>query len=159
MSAQLLQILYFFPSASYILLFLDKSHIHIFPDNSESSSENGDAGEKGTNSASSEPWPHYDWYVITGPHNAKETLSWTGHNGYSEVNSPAWYDRKFLNTTLSECTVKQSNIYSIQQNPYRPLNQDTAELEQFMSCCVHMPIYGLKRVPQYWTLNMRVERC
>ena len=71
----------------------------------------------------------------------KETPSWTGQDGYCEVDSPIWYFRKFFNTSLLESIVEQSNLYSIQQNPNRPLSLDIDESEQFMGCCVYTVSY------------------
>ncbi|KAJ8873194.1 hypothetical protein PR048_026827, partial [Dryococelus australis] len=63
-------------------------------------------------------------------------------------------------TNSQECVISryQSNIYSVQNNPDKPLSTNIKEIEQFIGICIYMSIYGLPRSRMYWINNTQVEK-
>ncbi|KAF1384203.1 hypothetical protein PFLUV_G00139900 [Perca fluviatilis] len=62
-----------------------------------------------------------------------------------EILSPYQYFKSLLSDDLFELIVNESNLYSIQCNPAKPLNLTVQELEQFFGTVLHMSLFGLVR--------------
>ncbi|CAF0781681.1 unnamed protein product [Rotaria sordida] len=52
---------------------------------------------------------------------------------------------------------EQSNLYSVQVNPNRPVNISESEIRQFVGILLMTGIYGLPQQRSYWTNSTRVE--
>lgn len=76
----------------------------------------------------------------------------------NEVDSPIDYFRYFFDNETLDNIVTQSNLYSIQQDPNKPLTMTKNELEQFFGIAIGMSIYRLPRSRMYWAKNTNVEK-
>ncbi|CAF2058572.1 unnamed protein product [Rotaria magnacalcarata] len=52
---------------------------------------------------------------------------------------------------------EQSNLYSVQVNPNRPVNISESEIRQFVGILLMTGIYGFPQQRSYWTNSTRVE--
>ncbi|XP_046688212.1 piggyBac transposable element-derived protein 1-like [Homalodisca vitripennis] len=74
------------------------------------------------------------------------------------LQSPVDYFKDFFDNDLLTLIATQSNLYSVQKNPNKPLNTSEKEVEQFIGICIYMSIYGLPRSRMYWNGNTRVKK-
>lgn len=72
------------------------------------------------------------------------------------LGSPIDYFRQFFDSDLLDIIVRESNIYSVQKNPNKPLNISKTELEQFIGTCIYMSVYGLPRSRMCWNNSTRI---
>ncbi|KAL6485882.1 hypothetical protein MHYP_G00052740 [Metynnis hypsauchen] len=73
-----------------------------------------------------------------------------------EILTPYQYFKNLLSDNLFELIVKESNLYSIQCNPNKPLNLTIEELEQFFGTVLHMSLFGLPATRMYWSQSSRI---
>lgn len=78
--------------------------------------------------------------------------------GSNEVDTPVDNFRKFFDDNIVKIIVEQSNLYSIQNNPNKPLNLTSKELEQYIGVCIGMSVYDLPRSRMYWAQNTRIDK-
>ncbi|XP_058881426.1 piggyBac transposable element-derived protein 3-like [Acipenser ruthenus] len=53
--------------------------------------------------------------------------------------------------------VEQTNLYAIQSDPNRLLNDTNEEMEQFIGICFYMSVYGLPQSRMFWCTSTRVD--
>lgn len=75
----------------------------------------------------------------------------------NEILSPYQYFKGLLSDDLLELIVDESNLYSIQCNPAKPLNLTVQELEQFFGTVLHMSLFGLPATRMFWSNSSRIS--
>lgn len=75
-----------------------------------------------------------------------------------EVGRPIHYFQTYFSSDLLDHIVEQSNLYSVQKDPNKPLQITRSELEIFISTIVYMSIFGLPRHRMYWMSACRVSK-
>jgi len=75
----------------------------------------------------------------------------------NEIKSLIEQFKYFFDDNILDQSAHESNLYAIQKNPDKPLRLTRSELEQFIGCCMYMPIFKLPRYRMYWSLNTGVE--
>lgn len=108
--------------------------VNVHNEETETESENDDEEDIAENDAPQLP----QWRT---PHNTHINAypEWQGLSPSDDVTSPLEYFRQLFSEDIPDVTVQQSNIYTIQCDPTKPLNLTTKELEQFL-CIVMFPV-------------------
>ncbi len=73
------------------------------------------------------------------------------------IKTPLEYFRYFFDNDLMTHIVEQSNLFSVQNDPDRPLNLSNDELEQFLGTVLYTSIIHLPRARMYWASYSRVS--
>lgn len=103
--------------------------------------------------------PKPKWSSVSSAVSERNFAVWEGEElEHREVNMPVDYFRYFFDENILDHLVLQSNLYSVQNNPNKPLNITRNELEQFFGICMVMSIFGLPRSRMYWAKNTQVEK-
>ncbi|XP_063216821.1 piggyBac transposable element-derived protein 2-like [Bacillus rossius redtenbacheri] len=128
-----------------------------------SNDDNGDTSEEElplpSCSSGKSPKPKQHWWDVPNNLSEKPHPVWTGNVGEPNLlQFPVDYFRSLFNEQIIDNIVQESNLYSVQKNPNKPLNTNRKEIEQFMGICIYMSIYGLPRSRMYWSSNTRVEK-
>ncbi|XP_050713415.1 piggyBac transposable element-derived protein 3-like [Eriocheir sinensis] len=76
------------------------------------------------------------------------------HEYADDLRQPIEYVRQFLTDDLLDLFVTQSNLYSVQKNPNKPLNVDRNELEQWIGLCIYFSISKLPNVRMHWSHHL-----
>ncbi|XP_076049511.1 uncharacterized protein LOC143030237 [Oratosquilla oratoria] len=71
-----------------------------------------------------------------------------------DLRQPIEYVRQFLTDDLLETFVTQSNLYSVQRNPNKPLNTNKNELEQWLGLCIYFSISKLPNIRMHWSHHL-----
>lgn len=79
-------------------------------------------------------------------------------NEEPEIARPIHYFQNYFSNDLLDHIVDQSNLYSVQNDPNKPLQLTREELEIFIGTIVYMSIFGLPRHRLYWTSSCRVSK-
>ncbi|XP_050688459.1 piggyBac transposable element-derived protein 3-like isoform X2 [Eriocheir sinensis] len=74
-------------------------------------------------------------------------------NGEGGISLPIDLFRRFFTDNLIDMIVDQSNLYSVQENPNRPLNLDKLELEQWLGLCFHMSLSKISDIRLHWSVG------
>lgn len=64
---------------------------------------------------------------------------------FTQVLTPLQYFKKMFDDELLKILVEQSNLYSVQSNPNKPLGVKQYEIEQFIWIACFMSIYKLPK--------------
>ncbi|XP_042885490.1 piggyBac transposable element-derived protein 3-like [Penaeus japonicus] len=75
-----------------------------------------------------------------------------------DLRQPIEYVRQFLTDDLLDLFVTQSNLYSVQKNPNKPLNVDRNEIEQWLGLCIYFSISKLPNVRMHWSHHLGTMR-
>ncbi|XP_047446638.1 piggyBac transposable element-derived protein 3-like [Mugil cephalus] len=75
-----------------------------------------------------------------------------------DILSPLQYFRGFFSEDILQIIVEESNLYSVQCDPNKPLNLTTNELEQFLGTVVYMSLFGLPATCMFWNKATRVAK-
>lgn len=103
--------------------------------------------------------PPPKWTLVDPQNSEREEPVWTDKlPDHFEIDTPIDYFRDFYNTELLQNIVDQSNLFSVQKNPNKPLNLTIAELEQFLGICIGMSVYDLPRARMYWANDTRIDK-
>lgn len=73
-----------------------------------------------------------------------------------EILTPYQYFKSLLSDDLFELIVNESNLYSIQCDPTKPLKLTVQELEQFFGTVLHMSLFGLPATRMFWSHSSRI---
>lgn len=90
---------------------------------------------------------------------SSEYPEWTGilqHSG--DIQSPYRYFKRFFSDDLIESIVQETNLFSVQQNPAKPLDLTVDELEQFLGTVMYMSLFRLPATRMYWSRSTRVAQ-
>ena len=71
---------------------------------------------------------------------------------------PIEFYKKFLNNSIFELIVEESNRYAIQCNPSSPLNLSCNELEQFIGILYAMSLVKMPSTRLYWSKEFYFEK-
>ena len=74
-----------------------------------------------------------------------------------DLQLPIDYFRRFFEDNLLKHIVDQSNLYSIQKNPNKPLALDQNELEQWLGLCLYFSISKISNTKLQWSKPMAQE--
>ncbi|XP_034066448.1 piggyBac transposable element-derived protein 2-like [Gymnodraco acuticeps] len=97
------------------------------------------------------------WKTVHNP-SCNPYPEWQGVSRSDEILSPLQYFQQFFSEDILESIVQQSNLYAMQNNPNKPLNLTTKELEQFLGTVVYMSLFGLPRTRMFWNKACRVSQ-
>ncbi|XP_054270077.1 piggyBac transposable element-derived protein 3-like [Macrosteles quadrilineatus] len=118
-------------------------------------SKGGARGSKGKTKKKDLP----KWIEVDADSSEKPPVIWDDvEPELGEIQTPIDYFRYFFDTDILDSMVNQSNLYSVQKDPNKPLNMSKNELEQFLGICVGMSIYRLPRSRMFWAKNTNVEK-
>ncbi|XP_046684702.1 piggyBac transposable element-derived protein 4-like [Homalodisca vitripennis] len=141
-----------------------KNKLALFLNNAASSSDVTDEDEENIPSTSTatkkkipkKPAPA--WNEVNPDNSEKPSPPMLELSNEHVLQSPVDYFKDFFDNDLLTLIATQSNLYSVQKNPNKPLNTSEKEVEQFIGICIYMSIYGLPRSRMYWNGNTRVEK-
>lgn len=102
--------------------------------------------------------PEQTWEKVPEKDPAKETPVWDRELEFNEVDCPIYYFKHFFCDSVLNNIVEQSNLYSVQKNPNRPLGTNLKEIEQFLGICIYMSVYGLPCSRMYWENGTRIDK-
>ena len=89
--------------------------------------------------------------VVNEDSSQREMPQWKGQLPVvEEIRSPISYFRDFLDSEILELIIEQSNLYSIQLNPNKPLKLEQNKLEQFLGTVFIMSLTKISRTRYYW---------
>ena len=71
---------------------------------------------------------------------------------------PIEFYKKFLNNSIFELIVEESNRYAIQCNPFSPLNLSCNKLEQFIGILYAMSLVKMPSTRLYWSKEFYFEK-
>lgn len=71
---------------------------------------------------------------------------------------PIEYVREFLTEEFLDVFVEQSNLYSVQKNPNKPLNVSRHEMEQWLGLCMYFSISKLPNTRMHWSMQLGYHR-
>ena len=74
------------------------------------------------------------------------------------VYEPIEFVNRFLDDELLGSIVEETNLYSTQKNPNKPLNVTTQEIRNFIGIVYMMSVYKLPATRMYWNKTTRIER-
>ena len=95
------------------------------------------------------------WQVVSEKNSPREMPEWRGSLPRSNnVRRPIDYFRDFFDDKILDFIVEQTNLYSVQRNPNKPLNLDRNELEQFLGSLLFMSLLKISNVRLYWSAEM-----
>lgn len=99
------------------------------------------------------------WTDVPGMNSVKQPIIWSDSLPEdNEVDTPIDYFREIIDDNFINLIVEQSNLYSVQKDPNKPLNVTKEEIEQFFGICLCMSVYGLPRSRMYWASSTRVDK-
>lgn len=99
------------------------------------------------------------WEDVKSDNSEKILPLWFGDiPNTEELKTPIGYFRQFFDYILLDQIVEQSNLYSVQINPNKPLKLNKSELEQFFGCVIYMSVFNLPRSRMFWAKNSRVNQ-
>jgi len=75
-----------------------------------------------------------------------------------EVKLPIEYFHDVFDKELLRKVVDESNVYSVQSNPNKPLDLVEAELEQFIGILFTSSVVKMPRARLYWSADMRYDK-
>ncbi|XP_063230174.1 piggyBac transposable element-derived protein 2-like [Bacillus rossius redtenbacheri] len=130
---------------------------NVLSDNSDSSDVSSDESTPVGATTAKIAQSSLHWEKVSQENSEKQSPSCNLREVYSEVESPVYYFRMFFDEDVLDNIMEQSNLFSVQKNPNRPLNVDTNEIEVFMGSCIFMSVFGLPRSRMFWANNTRVE--
>lgn len=97
--------------------------------------------------------------TVSSGGSATNTPMWQGAVPPSEqIKIPVEHFRSFFDNALISNIVEQSNLFSIQQNPNKPLALKISVLEQFIGTVIYMSIFGLPRSRMFWATESRIAQ-
>lgn len=98
------------------------------------------------------------WKKVTGE-SARAMPEWLGALPAStSVQEPIDYFRYFFDNVMLEHIIEQSNLYSVQVDPEKPLQLTLPELEQFIGTVMYMSLIVLPRRRLYWSSAFRTHQ-
>lgn len=74
----------------------------------------------------------------------------------TEIKTPIQYFNSILDDEFFELLVKETNLYSTQNNPNKPASISVREMEQFIGIACFMSIYKLPRQRMFWGITTRI---
>ena len=74
------------------------------------------------------------------------------------VYEPIEFVNRFLDDELLSSIVEETNLYSTQKNPNKPLNVTMQEIRNFIGIVYMMSVYKLPATRMYWNNTTRIER-
>ena len=74
------------------------------------------------------------------------------------VYEPIEFVNRFLDDELLGSIVEETNLYSTQKNPNKPLNVTTQKIRNFIDIVYMMSVYKLPATRMYWNKTTRIER-
>lgn len=74
------------------------------------------------------------------------------------IMTPSDYFNYFFGAGLFDHIVYESNLFSIQKNPGKPLKLNKPDLEKFIGCCMWMSVIKLPRSRMYWANQTRISQ-
>lgn len=99
------------------------------------------------------------WTEVSAENSEKQIPDWLDTLPEpNEVDCAIDYFRYFFDENIMATLVEQSNLYSVQKNPNKPLNLTVKELEQYFGICIGMSVYDLHRTRLYWAKNTRIDK-
>jgi len=60
------------------------------------------------------------------------------------------YFKRLVDNSMISDIANQTNLYSTQKDPHKPIDATKSEIEQFIGTLFFMSIYGLPRTEMYW---------
>lgn len=142
----------------------DSDHEHSSAGNQESDEENEDDVSNVASTSTAQP---------RTAKRSTDRISWsTGHIATNvqfsgdttldatlmNLKTPMQFFHTLFTESLEEHIVEQSNLFSVQSRPDKPLNVDQSELQQFIGVCMWMSLIKLPSARKYWTPLYKVDR-
>jgi hypothetical protein len=87
-------------------------------------------------------------------------LPWKGDSAENlHFPDPAiFYFKQLVDNSMISDIANQTNLYSTQKDPHKPIDATKSEIEQFIGTLFFMSIYGLPRTEMYWGTETRISQ-
>ena len=96
----------------------------------------------------------YSWTISAGETKEYEFLGDMEEEEKDSLKLHIEYFHDFISEQLLKTFVEQSNLYSTQKNPNKPLNIDISELEQWLGLCIYFSISKLPSARLHWSIHL-----
>ncbi|KAG5892340.1 hypothetical protein JTB14_011206 [Gonioctena quinquepunctata] len=102
----------------------------------------------------------YTWTKVRGDQDNSLNPQFTSQDIEEgpEMGRPIHYLEMFFSNQLLDLIVEQSNLYSFQVDPNKPLNLTRSELRIFIGTTIYMSIFGLPRHRLHWSQTCRIPQ-
>ena len=103
----------------------------------------------------------YTWVdgsLLTDEESVKFSGTSTLPEDILELKSPLQFFRYFFSHEVNTYIAEQTNIYSAQCRPEKPLNISTKEVETFLGVCMYMSLVKMSCCKHYWSKQFRIEQ-